>query len=394
MKLKSDYDAVVIGAGPAGCLFARTAAGKGLDVLVIDKKKDLGTPVRCGEGLDVKYFKEFDLPRVPGAQPFEINGAVLYGPKKQKIVLRTGMTKGFVLERKIFDKHLAIQAIRAGAHFLPKTIVTGLIKDGGKIAGVKAIREGVELEFRAPLVISAEGMEAKIAREAGFPALASLYDTDTCYEYEMANVECEDLIEIYFGNGFAPRGYAWVFPKGKDVANVGIGVGCATGANPKEFLERFIAGDRRFDAAEPIEVKGGLISVGAPIREFVKDNFMVIGTSAHQVDPVHGGGIGLAVEAGFIAGNVAVEAVEQKNFSKEFLAKYEREWRAREDDKLEKRLKLRHVMEKLSDDDLNHVFNEINDSDVDALLRGEYKGIVAKILLKRPSLLKVVSALL
>ena len=38
MKLKSDYDAVVIGAGPAGCLFARTAAGKGLDVLVIDKK--------------------------------------------------------------------------------------------------------------------------------------------------------------------------------------------------------------------------------------------------------------------------------------------------------------------------------------------------------------------
>lgn len=394
MKLKSEYDVVVIGAGPAGCLFARTAAAKGVDILVIDKKKDLGSPVRCGEGLDGKYFEEFDLPKVPGAQPFEINGAALYGPKKQKIILRTAMTKGFVLERKIFDKHLAIQAIRKGAHFLPKTIATGLIKDDGKIVGVKAFREGTELEFYAPLIVSAEGMEAKIAREAGFPALASLYDTDTCYEYEMANVECEDLIEIYFGNEIAPRGYVWVFPKGKDVANVGIGVGAASGANPKELLERFIAGDRRFDAAEQIEVKGGLISVGAPIREFVKDNFMVIGTSAHQVDPIHGGGIGLAVEAGFIAGNVAAEAVEQKNFSKEFLVKYEREWRAREGAKLEKRLKLRHVMEKLTDDDLNYVFDEINDADVDALLRGEYKKVAAKILLKRPTLLKVVSALM
>jgi len=394
MRLKSDYDAIVVGAGPAGCLFARTAAEKGVDVLVIDKKKDLGSPVRCGEGLDAKYINEFNLPRVPGAQPFEINGAALYGPKKQKIVLRTGMTKGFVLERKIFDKHLAIQAIRAGAHFLPKTNATSLIKNNGKITGVKAIRENTEIELRAPLIVSAEGMEAKIAREAGFQALASLYDTDTCFEYEMANVECEDLIEIYLGNEIAPRGYVWVFPKGKDVANVGIGVGAATGANPKELLERFIANDKRFDAAEPIEVKGGLISVGAPIREFVKDNFMVIGTSAHQVDPIHGGGIGLAVEAGFIAGKTAAEAVEQKNFSREFLAKYEREWREKEGEKLEKRLKLRHVMEKLSDDDLNHVFNEVNDADVDALLHGEFKSVAAKILLKRPSLLKVVSALL
>ncbi len=391
--MKKDYDAVVVGAGPAGSVFARTAAAKGLDVLVVDKKKDLGTPVRCGEGLDAKYFREFDLPLVPGAQPFEINGAALYGPKRQKIVLRTAMTKGFVLERKIFDKHLAIQAIRKGAHFLPKTLATGLIKEEGKIAGVKAIHDGVELEFHASLIVSAEGMEAKIAREAGFPALATLYDTDTCYEYEMANVECEDLIEIYFGNEIAPRGYVWVFPKGKDVANVGIGVGAATGANPKELLDRFIASETRFKSAEPIEVKGGLISVGAPIREFVKDNFMVIGTAAHQVDPIHGGGIGLAVEAGFIAGNVAAEAVEQKNFSKNFLAKYEREWREREGAKLEKRLKLRHVIEKLNDDDLNHIFNEVNEADVDALLRGEYKSVVAKVLLKRPSMLKIVSAL-
>ncbi|MFA4945996.1 MAG: NAD(P)/FAD-dependent oxidoreductase [Candidatus Micrarchaeia archaeon] len=389
-----DCDAVVIGGGPAGSSFARVASKRGLKVIVIEKKKDLGSPVRCGEGIGGHWIDELGFKIGPGVG-YAIEGAAVYAPDGREIVVKNKETTGYVVERKIFDKQLAIEAARKGAKFLPKTMATGLLKDAhGKPAGVSVLRDGEAFEVRAPLVVSAEGMEAKLAREAGFKAVSTLYDVDSCYEYEMVNVECRRFIELYFGNAIAPRGYVWVFPKGDDVANVGIGVGGSMGADPKRLLDEFIARDPRFAKAEPIEVKGGVISVGAPIDSFVKDGFMVIGTAAHQVDPIHGGGIALAIEAGEIAADTAVEAFGKQDYSASVLSRYEREWRAKEGGKQDKRLKLRKVIEMLSDDDYNHIFKEIGDSDLLKVLDSDFKPVVAKILLKRPSLLKVLRALI
>jgi len=237
-------------------------------------------------------------------------------------------------------------------------------------------------------------MEALVARQAGFDALARPYDVDTCFEYELVNVECRPLIELYFGNALAPRGYVWVFPKGKDVANIGVGVGGHTGADPKKLLDEFIAArPERFSKAEAVEVKGGVISVGAPIPELVKDNFMVVGTAAHQVDPIHGGGMALAIEAGLLAAKTAVQAFERKDFSVSTLSSYARAWDEAQGETFRKRLLLRKVLERLSDDDLNYVFKEIDGADLKKVLESDFKPVVAKLLLKRPSLLKVLNAL-
>jgi digeranylgeranylglycerophospholipid reductase len=261
----------------------------------------------------------------------------LYAPNGKNISIADETTRGVVLERKIFDKLLAIDAARKGAHFLPKTLATEIVKevDNAKINKIKTINADGVWIFSAPLVVFSEGMEAKLARQAGFNTLATLYDIDSCFEYEMANVECKELIEIYFSNKLAPRGYHWVFPKGKDVANVGVGVGGATGANPKECLDAFIkANPKQFGKAEVVEIKAGNISVGAPINELVKDGLMVVGTAAHQVDPIHGGGIGLAMEAGILAGEVAADAWRKKDFTKKMLYEYEKKWREKEQKKL------------------------------------------------------------
>ncbi|OIO27589.1 digeranylgeranylglycerophospholipid reductase [Candidatus Micrarchaeota archaeon CG_4_10_14_0_2_um_filter_60_11] len=388
-----DFDAIVIGAGPAGSAFAGRAAKGGMRVAVIEKKKDLGTPVRCGEGIGGHWFESLGL-KIESGVGYAIEGAAVYAPDGRELVVKNDETTGFVVERKIFDKQLAIAAARKGAHFYPKTMATGLVKEAGRIAGVSVQRDGEAFEMRAPLVVSAEGMEAKIAREAGFNCQANLYDVDSCYEYEMAGIAgCHRLIELYFGNKIAPRGYVWVFPKGDDVANVGIGVGGSMGADPKRLLDDFIAKNPRFKKAEPIEVKGGVISVGAPIDSFVKDGFMVVGTAAHQVDPIHGGGIALAIEAGEMAGDAALAAFEKQDYSARTLKKYEDDWRAAEGQKLSKRLKLRKVIEQLNDDDFNHIFKEIGDSDMLKVLDSDFKPVVAKILLKRPSLLKVLMSL-
>ncbi|MEM0475259.1 MAG: NAD(P)/FAD-dependent oxidoreductase [Candidatus Norongarragalinales archaeon] len=390
------FDAIVIGAGPGGTAFARVAAQSGLSVLVLDKRKEIGSPVRCGEGIGKHWHGKLKLPLRGGAVAAKIVGAKLFAPNGKSVVVKNPQSKGFVLERKIFDKYMAIEAARAGARILPKTIATELIRENGKIAGVKARTFDDEVvEFRAPLLVSAEGMEAKIARQAGFAdAVAGLYDTDSCFEYELANVECEPLIEIWFSNIYAKRGYVWVFPKSRHVANVGIGVGGATGLNPKERLDKFIAAHpERFKNAEIVEVKAGNIWVGPPLKEFVQNNFMVIGTAAHQVDPIHGGGMALAIEAGTIAAEVAAKAARTKDFSKRTLAEYEKRWRATEEAKLLKRLKLRRVLEMFSDEDFNKVFEAIDSKDFERILEGSFAPVVKKVLLKRPSLLKVLRTL-
>jgi digeranylgeranylglycerophospholipid reductase len=393
--VKTDYDVIVVGAGPGGSFAAKTTAKAGASVLLIDRRKELGAPVRCGEGLGSHWLEELGLKISPKAISAEISGSILYSPNlKRSVKIQNPETRGYVIDRKVFDKDLAIDAGRAGAEVIVKTEVYDVMKEGGKVCGVRAYSMGDKLEATCKVLIAADGGESTVARLAGINSTASLYDTDFGVEYEMVNVECEDLIEIYFSKSAAPRGYVWVFPKGKDVANVGVGIGGLEKGNAVEYLDKFINGNERFKNAQTVAIKGGLIPVGEPLKELVADGLMVVGTAAHQVDPIHGGGMALAMEAGGIAGEVAAKCAAEGKTDKKSLYEYESIWRKKVGPKLMRRLRLRKVLEKLDDDDFNAIFENLNDKDLDELIKGDYKPVVQKVLLKRPQLLKVLSALI
>jgi digeranylgeranylglycerophospholipid reductase len=246
-------------------------------------------------------------------------------------------------------------------------------------------------------------MESIVARKAGLRAMSTLYDVDTCYQYEMKPYDHENLIELYFGNDIAPRGYVWIFPKAAKKANVGIGIGGhltngkkggdVGGADPKVLMDRFIENHPQLKDSSVLQDFGGVISVGAPIDSFVKDGFMCIGTAARQVDPIHGGGIALAMETGIMAAGVAKKAHSAKDYSEKMLKEYENIWRAGPGKKMAKRLLLRKVMEEVNDDDLNHIFNTITDADLQKIMDGNFAGSVAKVVTGRPQLLRVLKAL-
>lgn len=399
-----DYDVIVIGGGPAGSTFARIASTSGLNVLVIDKRKEIGVPVRCGEGLgQPEVIREgLDIPKHCYSIP--IDGAKVIAPNGKSIIWKKDNTKGWILERKFFDKWLCELAIEKGATIKSYTRAISILKDNkGKPNGVRMVHGTSDpFEITAPLIVSAEGMESLMAREMGFKTVHSLYDVDTCYEYEMKPYDHENLIELYFGNKIAPRGYVWIFPKAQRKANVGIGIGGNVinskklgnleGAAPKPLLDEFIKNNEQLKEASTLLDFGGVISVGAPINEFVKDNCMVIGTAAKQVDPIHGGGIAIAMESGWLAAQSVIEA--KKDYSKQKLFSYEKIWRESTGKRLSNRLLLRKVMEKVSDDDLNHIFNCIAESDLAQIMEGSFAPSVAKVLAGRPQLLGILGGLI
>ena len=140
-----EYDVVVVGAGPAGSTAARFAAENGASVLVIEKRQEIGAPKRCAEGLNREVLEGLGVPISEKYTTSNISGAILYSPKGKKVVLDK-VGEGFVLERKVFEKHLAALAIRKGAKYMVKTTVTDVLKDRGRVVGVKADFMGEEFK--------------------------------------------------------------------------------------------------------------------------------------------------------------------------------------------------------------------------------------------------------
>ena len=222
-----DCDVVVVGAGPGGSMAARYCAEGGLKTILLEKKAEVGAPLRCAEGVSKKWLEEVGIEPEPMWIRGDMKGAIIKSPQGTTFQLdesKAGSEVGYVLERHLFDKALARDAAKAGAQIMMRTSCTGIIREEGKIVGVKARSMGEEIEIRAKCVVAADGFESQVGRWAGVDTTLKLNDIDSCIQYRMVNIDCvPDYCEFVIGS-VAPGGYIWIFPKGEGVANVGIGV--------------------------------------------------------------------------------------------------------------------------------------------------------------------------
>lgn len=380
------YDVIIVGAGPAGTCCAKKLAENGFSVIVYDRRREIGSPKRCGEGLS-ESIKDYigEIPERCIAQ--RIRGSRIYAPNNKSVdaMLEYG---GFVLERKVFDKWLAEKAIAAGAKIQSDSFVTELIKEDGKIVGVRGEFVGDSFEERAKVVVCATGAESPLRKHAlGIFSKPELIDS--CLQYEMSGIDVDpNFIHIYLGNKISPRGYVWVFPKGKDRANVGVGI-VPGEKNAKYYLNSFIASRPELSKGSIIEVNGGCIPVGGMTKDMVTDGFVVCGEAAHQVNPIHGGGIKEAVVSGILAADVISECIKNNDVSKQALSKFNTLWWEDRGNKMRKVERLREVMEKLSDDDLNDLADTLDPRDIIEFTRGTKLSVLAKVLMRKPSLVKL-----
>ena len=389
-----DSDVVVVGAGPAGCLAAKTAASKGVHVILLEEHTEIGAPVHCAEGISLNGIRAAGLEPIKPIVSQELPRAKVFAPNRSYVNLKSPSETGYTLNRDVFDKALGDRAVKAGAELLTSTKAMNVLKDNGKIVGVRAEQKGEPLEIRAKVVVGADGCSSIIRRSAGLSRWYS--DVGICVQYQLGGLHLDDpeMAELYIGSNYAPGGYAWVFPKSGEVANVGLGVRRIHSEPAIEYLKRFIDSDPRFKNAKVLRKSGGITPVSGMLDKIVDDRLMLVGDAAGELLPMSGAGIHSGVEAGKIAGIVAAEAIEEEDLSAKRLSVYRKSF---EDDwgkMIRDSRKVVEMIDKFSDDDLNTLAGVVDSEDIFNLVNGtDVKRTLAKIVKRSPGkILKLVAA--
>ncbi|CAG0929377.1 digeranylgeranylglycerophospholipid reductase [Thermoflexales bacterium] len=381
---RTAYDVVVIGAGPAGSIAARTCAQAGLQVLLAEKRQEIGSPVRCAEAVGKDTVAEF-ISLDPQWIAAEIGhyslvnslGDTIHFPQYEPTL---------VLERKIFDRELAHSAADAGAEVIVKARAAGFIKNGTGLEGVKLVVQGKPCEVRCKIVIGADGTEAQSTRWAGLKSNPQLKDYYSAAQYQLTNVNVDQQVcQYHLGWSIAPAGYAWVFPKGKNTANVGLVIA----VDPKQTrsaidcLNDFVA--KNFPQSSILSQVVGGIPITNVLPEMTAAGYLAVGDAAHQSDPMTAGGITNGMYGGLFAAQTAIEALRQGDTSRQFLKQYEKMW----DDKFgadyRRLYRLRRAIFKIPEEKINSMIKQVSQLDSKNLTLAQ----MFKIFLKEYPLLVV-----
>lgn len=389
-----DCDVIVVGAGPAGSLAARAAAELGMEVIFLEEHTQVGYPIFCAEGLSLDGIIDAGAEPRPPIVSQEITKARVYSPDRNFVELSSTDWKGFNLNRGVFDKILSENAVESGAKLMMNTRATNVTMDEGAVTGVKATTNGKTMRIKAKVVIGADGHASIIRRTAGLGRWFS--DVVTCAQFRLGGLSLDepDVNEFYFGSKVVPGGYAWVFPKSGEVANVGLGVRRIHEASPLEYLKRFLASDHRLKDGDIILVNGGITPVSGCIERAVGDGVMLTGDAAGQLIPMTGAGIHSGVVSGRIAGEVAAKACEEGDVSATRLSEYERRFDKYWGKRIRDSRRVVEMLDRFSDEDLNTLARVVTNEDILNLANGTaVTRTLTKIMARAPlGIIRLVSA--
>jgi digeranylgeranylglycerophospholipid reductase len=323
MTVENDWDAIVIGAGPAGAMAARELAAGGLRTLLLEKDGQIGVPLRCAEAVPAEPFARFVDPD-PCFISSPINGGVVVAPDGTTIE-KPYPQVGWILERKLFERKIVGKAAQAGAKVMPRTSAIGLVMEKHSAKAVRLQRhDGTVEELSCRLVVGADGVEGMVGRWAGLSRSLSPRHIHSCAQYTCTGYDAREFVHFYVGREVAPGGYAWIFPKGTDLVHIGIGVIptlTQPGWTAQRYLDQFK--DRVAPDAVPLEHHaGGVPAGGTKPARMVRENVALVGDAAGLGDPFSGAGIVLALASGAEAGRAGVAALSGALFDPKPLSRY------------------------------------------------------------------------
>ena len=328
MSEEYQYDLVVVGGGPAGSSAAWAAAKKGIKVALLEKENSIAETVRTSGVTWIQNIKEFGIPD----DCFNPIKNFSFCSPNNEVTISDSVPRAAVLDVRKTYRWLADQAEKEGADVFVKINVNRVIKnDKGDIVGVSGTSPNGEITFHAKIVIDASGFQPTVSKAMGFVTQWERFGVGAEYEVSVENVD-SDTWWLMVGQQYSPAGYAWIFPLGKNIVRIGVGVGKPeSNVDPtqrlKELMETKLGPIRKLGKITPIEFHYGLIPNDGLSRKTVYNNLILVGDSAGQANPLVLEGIRYAIRFGRVAGKISADAIKTGKTDESALLPYEENWR-------------------------------------------------------------------
>jgi digeranylgeranylglycerophospholipid reductase len=309
---------LVVGAGPAGCSAARAASKNGANTILIEKEKQI-SQISCAEGLGSYLFPLLPFKISKELLIWRIKG-MYFSDGNNNIIQKGNFYKGWSIDREIFDNWMLTKAQEMGVKtFMGTNLIDMNFSNEYHVKKVIAKKGNKKISIEPSVIIAADGVESTVANKLEIIKPNSK-GIGHVYSWEMKNISLEypHLEHIYFGD-FAPRAYAYIFPKSKNTANVGVG-STKGDKNLEKYFNIFIK------EIIPSKMKNALRTVDrsgkAPIKYIIPKwkygNVIFTGDAANQNFKPYIEGILPAIICGDIAGKTAAS---KKNLNYEQLIK-------------------------------------------------------------------------
>jgi digeranylgeranylglycerophospholipid reductase len=215
-------DVLIIGASSAGLGASLALADSDLNVVCVDKKTKIGHPVKCAEGIG-KFFVDILPVKIPNSLlKWNIKGIAFF--KDSLVLKKTGpIWKGYSIDRDKVENFFYKKAKSKKINFLLNTNLKYILKNKSNVVNSLVFKSHDKvIKINPKYVIAADGVDSKVLNLLKVPKKRRIVGEIINYEVKSKNLSLVDYEQIYLGD-FAPKGYGFIFPKSKTVANVGVG---------------------------------------------------------------------------------------------------------------------------------------------------------------------------
>ncbi len=314
-----ECDVLVVGAGPAGSSAARAAALGGAKTIFIDKKREVGVPVQCAEGIGKYLFPYLPFKIPKHLLKWKIDG-ISFWAEGITIERTGGVWSGYSIDREEFDKWLAEKAINAGAKLMLETELIDMeVKDDYNVTKAVVRTPRGDKEIVPKVVIAADGVDSTVLKLLGFKIQLEK-NCGYVLGFEMGNLELKkpNYEHVFMGN-FAPGGYGYLFPKSNTTANIGVGI-LFPDKKIENYYEEFIKIPIiKYQIKNGIKIKekSGWVPFRYLTDKWVYGNTLLVGDVANQNFKPLVEGFLPAIICGDIAGDTVADYIIDNSVSLE-----------------------------------------------------------------------------
>lgn len=389
--MPDEWDVLIVGGGPAGLAAAEAAAKLNVRAVVLERQNEIGYPVHTSGG---SWIRDMKALAIPENLYHPVTKVVFVSPHRE-VSLHYNPAVACVLDVRGVYQFLAGRAIAAGASIRMRHTVETTIVEDGRVQGVTAKNHVSErISVRAPVTIDASGFSRHVGVRTEMGEAFHRYGYGAEYDMYAPHYPQDELFLI-MGSKYAPRGYAWAFPRGNGRVRLGVGVlhpDCDDDA--RAYLDSIMHDlpqlSDKFKNASPIEYHTGLFPSERPLERFSRDGLLLAGDAGGHGSTLVGEGIRFAIYSGQMAGTVAAEAVKAGDTSAAFLGRFDKQWRARFGRDMDISYMINKHIANYSDEQWDNALDlmkRLTPAQVAQALRGDFNtGLVLGVLARNPGL--------